>query len=81
MKWTTQNGRMIRTFKMESFSAIINRLEALAIIANEAEHHPDFHVKNYNEIAFELYTHDSHSITEKDHSLAVEIDKLFEINE
>ena len=78
MGWVEKNDKLVKTFEMESFSDIINRLNALAEVANEMNHHPDFEVFGYKQIKFSLSTHDSNSITDNDHQLAKEIDAVFE---
>ena len=78
MSWVEKNDKLVKTFEMESFSDIINRLNAVAEVANEMNHHPDFEVFGYKQIKFSLSTHDSNSITDKDHQLAKEIDAVFE---
>ena len=75
--WKTENNRLTKTFELKGFSAIINKLPELAAIANGMNHHPDFTVHDYKRITFALWTHSQNSVTEKDHALAREIDKLF----
>ena len=78
MSWTTENEKLTKTFQHSGFSAIINKLPELAKIADAMNHHPDFSVHSYKFITFTLFTHSKKSITEKDHELAKEIDRLFE---
>ena len=78
MEWTEEENQLVKTFEMDSFSDIINRLDKVAEVANEMEHHPDFKVYGYKHIKFNLSTHDSNSITVKDHLLAKKIDEIFE---
>ncbi|WP_035844007.1 4a-hydroxytetrahydrobiopterin dehydratase [Crocinitomix catalasitica] len=78
MGWVEKNDKLVKTFEMESFSDIINRLNALAEVANEMNHHPDFEVFGYKQIKFALRTHDANSITDTDYQLAKEIDAIFE---
>ena len=48
----------------------------VAIVAEKMNHHPNWS-NVYNTVSFELNTHDAGDIvTEKDHALAAEIDKL-----
>lgn len=78
MSWKTENEKLTKTFQLTGFSAVINKLPALAKIADAMNHHPDFSVHGYKFITFTLFTHDKKAITEKDHALAKEIDRLFE---
>jgi 4a-hydroxytetrahydrobiopterin dehydratase len=75
--WKTENNRLTKTFELKGFSAIINKLPALADAANGMNHHPDFSVHDYKRITFSLWTHSKNAITEKDHALAKEIDRIF----
>ena len=48
----------------------------VAIVAEKMNHHPNWS-NVYNKVSFELNTHDAgDKVTEKDHQLAKEIDKL-----
>jgi 4a-hydroxytetrahydrobiopterin dehydratase len=78
MSWTEKNKTLMKTFELNSFSAIIECLNDVAEKANEMGHHPDFEVFGYKNIRFSLSTHDANGITEKDHELAKKIDAIFE---
>lgn len=78
MEWKEENNRLVKSFKLKNFKAIIQKLESVSDIADELHHHPDFHVYGYNNIRFELNTHDSNSITDLDYKLAERIDQIFE---
>ena len=67
----------MKQFEARSFSDIIEKLGMISRVADEMSHHPDFEVKNYKEITFYLFTHDTNSITKADHKLAQEIDAIF----
>jgi 4a-hydroxytetrahydrobiopterin dehydratase len=77
MEWLERNNKLVKTFEMRNFSELINCLGKLALIADKIDHHPDFHVYEYNKISFELTTHDQGTVTEKDITLSKEIDNLF----
>lgn len=77
MDWKIVENRLTRTYKVDSFSAIIEKLNALADAANEMKHHPDFTVFEYNKIRFELWTHSANSVTAADYKMAEYIDTLF----
>lgn len=77
MSWSLKNDKLVKEFKVDKFSTIINNLNKLSMVADEQNHHPDFNVFGYNKIRFELSTHDANSVTEKDYSLAKSIDLIF----
>jgi 4a-hydroxytetrahydrobiopterin dehydratase len=78
MNWKLDKNKLTKTFKLNSFEAIIDRLNSLAKVTEITHHHPDFKVENYNQIHFYLFTHDENSITEKDYFLAEKIDEIFD---
>ena len=78
MDWKEENNKLVKAFKLKSFSSIITKFQELSVIADQLDHHPDFRVYGYNNILFELNTHDSDSITDLDYELAKKIDQIFE---
>ncbi len=77
MNWKEEDSKLVRTYELKDFSAVINKLDEVARIANEMNHHPDFKVHGYNKISFELSTHDVNGVTEKDQELANKINNIF----
>ena len=77
MDWKVIDNRLVKTYKDKSFSSIIEKLNALAKIADEHKHHPDFSVLEYNKIKFELWTHTANTVTAADYKMAEIIDTLF----
>jgi 4a-hydroxytetrahydrobiopterin dehydratase len=78
MSWKVENKKLVKSFKVEDFSDIINRLNELSPIANKMDHHPDFEVFGYNNICFKLSTHTIDDVSELDYQLAELIDLIFE---
>ena len=77
MKWEEQDSKLTKKFEAKSFSDICEKLNQLAPIANQMDHHPDFEVSGYKYIQFTLFTHSENRITELDHRLAQKIDSIF----
>ncbi len=50
-------------------------IERLAVLAEEANHHPDI-TFTYNRVVISLTTHDKGMLTQKDFDLALKIDAL-----
>jgi 4a-hydroxytetrahydrobiopterin dehydratase len=73
--WTFQNGEITRTYQLRDFPSAILLVNAAALLAEAAGHHPDIDIR-YNKVKFALVTHDAGGITEKDFDLAARIDAL-----
>ena len=74
--WKNENNKLYRRFQFADFSEAFAFMTRVAIEAEKMEHHPEW--KNvWNTVEIWLSTHDAGDIvTEKDHKLAAQIDKL-----
>ena len=75
IEWAIQNELLVKEFVFLTFQDAINFVNAVAKIADEADHHPDIFI-SYNKVKISLTTHDLGEISEKDYSLAKEIESL-----
>lgn len=73
--WTLQNGEITCTYQVKDFRVALLFVNAVGLLAEAAEHHPDITIK-YNKITFALVTHDANGLTEKDFNLAQQISAL-----
>lgn len=74
--WQEQDNQLIRTFSFADFSEAFAFMTRVALIAEKMDHHP-WWSNVYNEVVIKLSTHDAgNKVTEKDHALAAEIDKV-----
>ena len=74
--WKEKNNKITREFQFRDFSAAFAFMTRVALLAEKHNHHP-FWTNVYNKVVIELSTHDAGDIvTDKDHLLAAEIDKL-----
>lgn len=65
-----QAGQVIaRTYEFADFPAAMNFVNAVAGLAEQAQHHPDIDVR-WNKVTLAFTTHDSGGLTEKDFSMA-----------
>lgn len=71
--WKVENGMIVKTYKHETFPEAIVFVNAVAHLAELANHHPDVDIR-YTNITLRLVTHDSGGITAKDVDLAKEIE-------
>ncbi|MTI25003.1 4a-hydroxytetrahydrobiopterin dehydratase [Fulvivirga kasyanovii] len=74
--WKEENNTLKKTFEFKDFKEAFGFMTKVAIVAEKMNHHPNWS-NVYNKVSFELNTHDAgDKVTEKDHQLAKEIDKL-----
>ena len=73
--WVHQDGKLTRTFTHSSFPEAIVFVNAVAHIAELANHHPDIDVR-YSNITLALVTHDEGGITHKDVAVAKQVDSI-----
>lgn len=76
MGWQLKNDQLVRNFEFENFSEAWAFMTRVALLAEKRDHHPDWS-NSYNKVQIRLNTHSAGDIvTDKDRSLAAEIDKL-----
>jgi 4a-hydroxytetrahydrobiopterin dehydratase len=74
--WTRQDHALVRTVECADFVEALGFILAVAGPAEKADHHPDIDLR-YNKVRLSLSTHSAgHRLTEKDFSLAEEINRL-----
>lgn len=74
--WIEKNNVLKAEFQFDDFVNAFAFMTKVAILAEKLDHHPSWS-NVYNKVVIELSTHDAGNIvTEKDHQLAREIDKL-----
>jgi 4a-hydroxytetrahydrobiopterin dehydratase len=73
--WTTIDGALERTFELPSFREAIAFVDRLAEVAERENHHPDIAI-SYRRVTVRWVTHSAGGITERDHALAAETEKI-----
>jgi len=73
--WEYANGRIRKQFVFRTFLRAIAFVNTVAYLAEAAKHHPDMTI-NYNKVTLRLITHSEGALTERDFSLAGEIEGL-----
>jgi 4a-hydroxytetrahydrobiopterin dehydratase len=74
--WKEENNTLTKTFEFKDFVSAFGFMTKVAIVAEKINHHPNW-TNVYNKVSFTLNTHDAgNKVTDKDHRLAAEIDKL-----
>lgn len=76
--WKEENNQLKATFQFKNFVEAFAFMTEVAFHAEKQNHHPNWS-NVYNEVSFELTTHDANNtITKKDYLLAKTIDQIFE---
>jgi len=73
--WEQSGIEIEKQFKFKNFIHSIGFVNKVAILAEKADHHPDILVQ-YSKVKLVLSTHSEGGITEKDFSLANEIENI-----
>jgi 4a-hydroxytetrahydrobiopterin dehydratase len=73
--WQKAGEEIYRTFTLPSFPEAMLFTAAVGHLAQRADHHPDILIQ-YKKVTLKLSTHSAGGLTEKDFSLAREIDTI-----
>jgi len=75
--WTEYGRRLRVRYEFADFSSAISFVIAVGRLAEAAQHHPEIRLV-YNQVELSLCTYDEgYKITEKDHELAHQIEKVY----
>jgi 4a-hydroxytetrahydrobiopterin dehydratase len=74
--WRLEDGAIVRDLELAGFTAAIAMVNAIAALAEEANHHPDLLVHGYKHLRVTLSTHSEGGVTENDLQMAERIDAL-----
>ena len=76
--WIEKSNKLTRSFHFSDFAQAFSFMTEVAQAAESQNHHP-FWSNNYNIVVIELSTHEAgNSITEKDKTLALAIDEIWD---
>jgi 4a-hydroxytetrahydrobiopterin dehydratase len=73
--WERHDETIAKTFKRADFVQAMEFVNALAVMAEDARHHPDIDIR-YNRVTIRLTTHDVGGLTQADLDLALGIEGL-----
>lgn len=76
-----QARRLEREWIAPNFAAAVAAIVAIALHAEQADHHPDIHLERYRCLRLELTTHAVGGLSENDFILAARIEELLVGNE
>lgn len=71
-----EDKAIARIFVFQDFKEALEFVNKVGDLAERYNHHPDIHLVEYKKVRIVLTTHSAGGITEKDITLAKEIDKL-----
>lgn len=77
-QWTLTRGGLRRTFTFAGFAGAMRFVNAVAVLAEDAGHHPDIDIR-WNRVTLTLTTHDAGGLTARDFALARGVDALPEV--
>ncbi len=75
--WTLDGERLRRHFELADFRAALAWTNRVGMLAEQEGHHPDFHIRSWNRVELELYTHAIGGLHANDFVLASKIDALW----
>ena len=73
--WAVEKGQLHKIYTFKDFREATGFVVRAALIAEPMDHHPDIDIR-YNKVVLNLSTHSAGGLTEKDFSLASEIDAV-----
>lgn len=73
--WELDGDQISKLFKRKDYVDSVGFVAKVAMLAERADHHPDI-LLQYNKVNITLSTHSEGGVTEKDISLAAEIEKV-----
>lgn len=71
--WRREADEIVGEYELESFPAVIELVQEIAALAEEANHHPDLDIR-YRRLRVALTTHDAGGLTQRDLDLAQRIE-------
>jgi len=73
--WEHRKNAIERVFEFDDYMSGMDFVNAVAEIAESAQHHPDISI-SYTKVTLLLTTHDKGGLTESDFEVAARIDNL-----
>ena len=71
--WRRDDDMIVRDYELPTFMGAIEAVREIAVLAEEADHHPDLDIR-YRKLHIALTTHDDGGITRRDLELAGKIE-------
>ncbi|WP_182866232.1 4a-hydroxytetrahydrobiopterin dehydratase [Rhodopirellula sp. JC639] len=79
-EWTVESdaNQIRRKLNCKTFVKAVKRVNQIAEIAEEQQHHPDLHLTGYRHLEIVLTTHAIGGLSENDFILAAQIDRMLD---
>ena len=74
--WTREGNTIVRELSASNFAAAVGLLNAIGVLAEAMDHHPDLLIYGWNKLRVTLSTHDQGGLTEFDFKLAKKIEEI-----
>ena len=74
MEWNEEHNAVTKDFSFADFSEALAFVNCVGKLAEAADHHPDMFIHDYKHVRITLMTHSEGKVTDKDRSLAKQID-------
>jgi 4a-hydroxytetrahydrobiopterin dehydratase len=75
--WRLRDGALVRTVELATFPQAIEVVDRVAVLAEEADHHPDIDIR-WRSLTFSCSTHSEGGLTALDVELAAKIDDVLD---
>jgi 4a-hydroxytetrahydrobiopterin dehydratase len=75
--WDEVDGRLMREYAFEDFLSAKAFIDAVSELCEAHQHHAELHF-GWGYAVVEMFSHDTKSITQRDHNLAIAINQLEE---
>lgn len=73
--WSHVDGWLLRIFPTDGWRSTMLLVNAIAFLAEAADHHPDLGV-HWGRVEIRLQSHDANGVTDRDLALATRIERL-----
>jgi 4a-hydroxytetrahydrobiopterin dehydratase len=73
--WKLEGKEIVRRYEFADFAAAMGFINKVAAKAEAAGHHPDIDIR-YNKVRLALISHDQGGLTQRDMTMAAELDSL-----
>ncbi len=74
--WSLTPEGIRKTYRQPNFRAAVALVNWVAELAEAMDHHPDVLIHGYRRVTFTIMTHSEKAVTEKDFTLATQIEQL-----
>ena len=73
--WSRDGTELVKVVRRTGFTGALEFVNQVGALAETADHHPDIDIR-WDTVTLRLSTHSAGGLTEKDLSLAAEVDEL-----